>query len=203
MERDPKYLCGKLMYEFGSWLLVSAWQISQSRLLCYTRGTVYLCVSSLFSWRYFGTAEGSKFVEAGSVDNVKRTWVDYGISRDWKDPEQGQVYTWHCIIIQTMGSTVRTCEFGDHYQFHGSQFPLSCYHVGWGISVSGNWSEEYMDANGRNICQLIGGCLWTQKIFFSLSITLIFCFGCSWWDYDSSLLIFIYIAVSSYSLFWT
>ena len=41
--------------------------------------------------RYFGSAEGSKFVEAGSVENVKRTWVDYGIPRDWTQSTQGQV----------------------------------------------------------------------------------------------------------------
>ncbi|XP_003390948.1 PREDICTED: aldehyde dehydrogenase family 16 member A1-like, partial [Amphimedon queenslandica] len=39
---------------------------------------------------YFGSAEGSKFVELHSVDNIKRTWVSYGISRDWTSSEQGQ-----------------------------------------------------------------------------------------------------------------
>ena len=45
--------------------------------------------------RYFGSAEGSKFVELASVNNVKRTWVNYGLPRDWTDPVQGQVSdTW-------------------------------------------------------------------------------------------------------------
>ena len=35
--------------------------------------------------------EGSKFVEMASVDNVKRTWVNYGGTREWSDPTQGQV----------------------------------------------------------------------------------------------------------------
>lgn len=39
---------------------------------------------------YFGSAEGSKFVEFASAENVKRTWVSYGLERDWTDPEQGQ-----------------------------------------------------------------------------------------------------------------
>jgi aldehyde dehydrogenase (NAD+) len=39
---------------------------------------------------YFGTAEGSRFVEAAAADNVKRTWVNYGMARDWHDDEQGQ-----------------------------------------------------------------------------------------------------------------
>ena len=27
------------------------------------------------------------------MENVKRTWVDYGVPRDWTDPNQGQVGT--------------------------------------------------------------------------------------------------------------
>uniref|UniRef100_UPI00398E3A0A aldehyde dehydrogenase family 16 member A1 n=1 Tax=Pristiophorus japonicus TaxID=55135 RepID=UPI00398E3A0A len=38
---------------------------------------------------YFGTDKGSKFVEWSSAENVKRTWVNYGIQRDWLDPRQG------------------------------------------------------------------------------------------------------------------
>ena len=39
---------------------------------------------------YFGTAEGSYHVEYESASNMKRTWVNYGIQRDWQDPEQGK-----------------------------------------------------------------------------------------------------------------
>ena len=38
---------------------------------------------------YFGTAEGSYHVEHESASNMKRTWVNYGIERDWLDPHQG------------------------------------------------------------------------------------------------------------------
>lgn len=38
---------------------------------------------------YFGSEEGSRFVEAVSADNVKRTFVNYGVKRDWFDAEQG------------------------------------------------------------------------------------------------------------------
>ncbi len=38
---------------------------------------------------YFGSAEGSRQVEARSAANMKRTWVNYGVERDWFDPEQG------------------------------------------------------------------------------------------------------------------
>lgn len=38
---------------------------------------------------YFGTAEGSYHVEYESAANMKRTWVNYGIPRDWLDPRQG------------------------------------------------------------------------------------------------------------------
>ncbi|EDO38308.1 predicted protein [Nematostella vectensis] len=39
---------------------------------------------------YFGSAEGSKFVEYASAVNVKRTWVSYGCARKWLDSQQGQ-----------------------------------------------------------------------------------------------------------------
>ncbi|XP_033629701.1 aldehyde dehydrogenase family 16 member A1-like [Asterias rubens] len=39
---------------------------------------------------YFGSAEGSKFVEWSSATNLKRTWVSYGKDRDWTDKSQGQ-----------------------------------------------------------------------------------------------------------------
>jgi len=39
---------------------------------------------------YFGSAEGSKVVEQKSAENVKRTWVNYGLAREWADPKQGQ-----------------------------------------------------------------------------------------------------------------
>lgn len=39
---------------------------------------------------YFGSREGSAFVEHASAGNLKRTWVDYGLGRDWMDDEQGQ-----------------------------------------------------------------------------------------------------------------
>ena len=39
---------------------------------------------------YFGSSEGSAFVEHTSAVNVKRTWVNYGTTRDWADAGQGQ-----------------------------------------------------------------------------------------------------------------
>jgi aldehyde dehydrogenase (NAD+) len=38
---------------------------------------------------YFGSAEGSYYVEHESAVNVKRTWVGYGIPRDWTEQQQG------------------------------------------------------------------------------------------------------------------
>ena len=38
---------------------------------------------------YFGGEKGSKYVEYVSAENVKRTWVNYGLSRNWEDAEQG------------------------------------------------------------------------------------------------------------------
>jgi aldehyde dehydrogenase (NAD+) len=39
---------------------------------------------------YFGSAEGSYHVEFESAVNMKRTWVGYGLPRDWMDREQGE-----------------------------------------------------------------------------------------------------------------
>jgi aldehyde dehydrogenase (NAD+) len=39
---------------------------------------------------YFGSAEGSYWVEYESAANMKRTWVGYGLPRDWMNAEQGE-----------------------------------------------------------------------------------------------------------------
>ena len=39
---------------------------------------------------YFGSAEGSYHVENKSAANMKRTWVGYGLPRDWMSREQGE-----------------------------------------------------------------------------------------------------------------
>ncbi|XP_077999867.1 aldehyde dehydrogenase family 16 member A1-like [Glandiceps talaboti] len=48
---------------------------------------------------YFGSPEGSKFVEWTSAENVKRTWVNYGKARDWlaKEQGQGEEFLYHAI----------------------------------------------------------------------------------------------------------
>jgi aldehyde dehydrogenase (NAD+) len=39
---------------------------------------------------YHGTADGSQIVEAASVKNLKRTWVNHGYARDWYSSKEGQ-----------------------------------------------------------------------------------------------------------------
>jgi aldehyde dehydrogenase (NAD+) len=39
---------------------------------------------------YFGSAEGSYHVEYESASNMKRTWVGYGLTRNWLDRSQGE-----------------------------------------------------------------------------------------------------------------
>lgn len=39
---------------------------------------------------YFDSREGSQMVELASAGNMKRTWVDYGRTRDWLAREQGE-----------------------------------------------------------------------------------------------------------------
>jgi aldehyde dehydrogenase (NAD+) len=39
---------------------------------------------------YWGTREGSAEIERLAAGNMKRTWVDYGLGRDWGDPRHGE-----------------------------------------------------------------------------------------------------------------
>ncbi len=39
---------------------------------------------------YHGTEQGSSNVEFAAAQNMKRTWVNFGVDRDWMDMEQGQ-----------------------------------------------------------------------------------------------------------------
>ena len=58
----------------------------------------------LLSVWYFGSDKGSKFVEYTSAENVKRTWVNYGLNRDWYDPEQGQgeEFLYHSVQVKNI-----------------------------------------------------------------------------------------------------
>ncbi|KAL3881230.1 hypothetical protein ACJMK2_027686 [Sinanodonta woodiana] len=53
---------------------------------------------------YFGSAEGSKFVEYISAENLKRTWVNYGMDREWENPEQGQgeEFLYHSVQVKNI-----------------------------------------------------------------------------------------------------
>jgi len=59
---------------------------------------------------YFGTAEGSYHVEYESAANMKRTWVNYGIDRDWSDPHQGAGHEFLHEAIQVKNIWVPTGE---------------------------------------------------------------------------------------------
>jgi aldehyde dehydrogenase (NAD+) len=39
---------------------------------------------------YAGSEDGSRMVELASAGNMKRTWVNYGRSRDWLNSVQGE-----------------------------------------------------------------------------------------------------------------
>ncbi|ROT78477.1 hypothetical protein C7M84_002802 [Penaeus vannamei] len=62
----------------------------------------------LQSMWYFGSLEGSKFVEHTSAVNVKRTWVNYGMKRDWFDSEQGQgeEFLYHSVQAKNIWLTM-------------------------------------------------------------------------------------------------
>ena len=79
---------------------------------------------------YFGSQEGSKFVEHTSAGrdiiyhfhiyhtephlfifiavNVKRTWVDYGVARDWADEKQGrgEEFLYHATQVKNVWLTM-------------------------------------------------------------------------------------------------
>ena len=43
-------------------------------------------------------------MEYVSAENVKRTWVNYGIGRDWTNPEQGQgeEFLYHSVQVKNI-----------------------------------------------------------------------------------------------------
>ena len=112
-----------------------------------------LCVSEALPvhvGRYFGSVEGSKFVEMASVDNVKRTLVNYGGTREWSDPTQGQVggegRTWlQCMRYQSSGWPVQNTpplSLSHSCIWQGEEFLYCATEV----------IEEHLAAHGRDIC---------------------------------------------------
>ena len=57
---------------------------------------------------YFGSAAGSRFVEHASAVNVKRTWVDFGVARDWSDQVkgQGEEFLYHATQVKNVWLTM-------------------------------------------------------------------------------------------------
>ena len=53
---------------------------------------------------YFGSREGSASVERESAGNLKATWVNNGLARDWFSPQQGQgrEFLFHAVRIKTI-----------------------------------------------------------------------------------------------------
>jgi len=57
---------------------------------------------------YWGSREGSAFVEHTSAVNVKRTWVNYGEQREWRDAAQGQgeEFLYHSTQVKNVWLTM-------------------------------------------------------------------------------------------------
>lgn len=53
---------------------------------------------------YFGSAEGSYFVEYLASHNMKRTWVSYGEQRDWSHAVQGagHEFLYHSVQVKNI-----------------------------------------------------------------------------------------------------
>jgi aldehyde dehydrogenase (NAD+) len=59
---------------------------------------------------YFGSAEGSYHTEYESAANMKRTWVGYGIPRDWTSQQEGEGHEFLHEAIQVKNIWVPTGE---------------------------------------------------------------------------------------------
>jgi aldehyde dehydrogenase (NAD+) len=59
---------------------------------------------------YFGPARGCYYVEYHSAVNMKRTWVGYGLPRDWMSAEQGEGHEFLHEAIQVKNIWVPTGE---------------------------------------------------------------------------------------------
>ncbi|HHH82147.1 MAG TPA: aldehyde dehydrogenase family protein [Chloroflexi bacterium] len=57
---------------------------------------------------YLGDSRGSYYVEYESAANMKRTWVGYGIPRDWLDPAQGEGHEFLHEAVQVKNIWVPT-----------------------------------------------------------------------------------------------
>ena len=67
--------------------------------------TKYLCEhQDVQAMWYFGSPEGSKFVEYTSAENLKRTWVNYGRTHDWADPKHGagEQFLYHSVEVKNI-----------------------------------------------------------------------------------------------------
>jgi aldehyde dehydrogenase (NAD+) len=59
---------------------------------------------------YFGSAEGCYYVEHESAANMKRTWVDYGLKRNWLGREEGEGHDFLHEVTQVKNIWVPTGE---------------------------------------------------------------------------------------------
>ena len=59
---------------------------------------------------YFGSAEGSYHAEFESAANMKRTWVNYGIERDWHSADEGEGHQFQHESTQVKNIWVPTGE---------------------------------------------------------------------------------------------
>lgn len=55
-------------------------------------------------WYFGADAKGSDFVEEASITNLKRTWCNYGLQRDWLKPEQaeGEEFLRHATEVKNI-----------------------------------------------------------------------------------------------------
>ena len=99
---------------------------------------------------YFGSEEGSAFVEHTSAVNVKRTWANYGTQRDWADAGQGQgeEFLYHATQVPSAPAPVTFASAPVHVTVT-AHIPIPAKLV---LCHPG---QKYLAHHGRHLCQLM------------------------------------------------
>ena len=108
---------------------------------------------------YFGSAEGSIFVECSSAVNVNRTFVNYSQSRDWFDIAQGVSVSFNWLQEHLASNVRHLCKLMLKVQVsvHGKRF---VYWWGKGLRI-------YLYSKSFGVCSFTGLKMFNQNLMFA------------------------------------
>ena len=96
----------KFLFDNVDWISCKTLTHNELRRLTWTVLCLdwFICSSKWQAMWYFGSAEGCKFVEHTSAENLKRTWVNYGVDRNWEDSLQskGEEFLYHSVQVKNI-----------------------------------------------------------------------------------------------------